>query len=195
MGILIPTIIFLIYNVNPSLCAARKYTDGYVNGSQQAIIDFRHHNQFNTTCDPYNNYTNKGKHGHLYCNGWPYTAKWQNLVLTTHDLSISASPNLTSPQTTNSWLALIIPILIVLLIVRTEYEIKHRVRKHRRRHCFPEFIKERTLNKQHRKCRKCNKLLNVVDYDHKDNDRSNNKESNCVALCPNCHAIKTRSNR
>jgi len=31
--------------------------------------------------------------------------------------------------------------------------------------------------------------------DHKDNARSNNKESNCAALCPNCHAVKTRKSR
>ena len=30
------------------------------------------------------------------------------------------------------------------------------------------------------------------DYDHKNGDRSNNKLSNCQALCPNCHAKKTR---
>lgn len=30
------------------------------------------------------------------------------------------------------------------------------------------------------------------DFDHIDNDRSNNDFSNCQALCPNCHAIKTR---
>jgi 5-methylcytosine-specific restriction endonuclease McrA len=53
-------------------------------------------------------------------------------------------------------------------------------------------IKEHILDKQHHKCAKCNRLLNVVDYDHKDGNRSNNKESNCVALCPNCHAVKTR---
>ena len=29
----------------------------------------------------------------------------------------------------------------------------------------------------------------------KPGNRSNNKESNCQTLCPNCHAIKTRSRR
>ena len=32
----------------------------------------------------------------------------------------------------------------------------------------------------------------VWDYDHKNGDRSNNKLINCQALCPNCHAKKTR---
>jgi len=29
----------------------------------------------------------------------------------------------------------------------------------------------------------------------KPGNRSTNKESNCQALCPNCHAVKTRSRR
>jgi len=198
VGILILTIIFLLSNASTILGATRKYTDGYINGGEQAIIDFQHHNQFNTTCDPNSNYINKGKHSHLYCRGWidGYTAKWQNLVPTSLDHSTIASSNHTSSQTTNSWSAPIVLIPIAaFIIVWSKYRLKHRVRKHRKRQCFTESIKERTLNKQHHKCLKCNKLLNVVDYDHKDNDRSNNRESNCVELCPNCHAIKTRSYR
>jgi len=38
------------------------------------------------------------------------------------------------------------------------------------------------------------RLLNVVDGDHKNGKRYDNSESNCKALCPNCHAIKSRSN-
>ena len=38
-------------------------------------------------------------------------------------------------------------------------------------------------------------FLNVYDFDHKDNDRSNNSYSNCQALCPICHAIKTRKKK
>ena len=45
------------------------------------------------------------------------------------------------------------------------------------------------MNKQSYKYKKRNKLLNIVDYDHKDNDKSKNNESNSVALCPNYHAI------
>jgi hypothetical protein len=196
VGILILTIIILASNVSTILGATRKYTDGYLNGREQALIDFHHHNQFNMACDPNGNYTNKGKHSHLYCRGWidGYTAKWQKLVPTGPGHSTIASPDDTSSQTTYSWFAPIVLILIAaFIIVWTKYKLKHRVRKNRKRHCFPESIKERTLNKQHHKCLKCNKLLNVVDFDHKDNDRSNNRESNCVALCPNCHAIKTRS--
>jgi 5-methylcytosine-specific restriction endonuclease McrA len=51
---------------------------------------------------------------------------------------------------------------------------------------------ENVLRKQDHRCAKCNRVLNVVDYHHKDGNRSNNKESNCQALCPNCHADITR---
>ncbi|MFZ0514925.1 MAG: hypothetical protein WAM14_25205, partial [Candidatus Nitrosopolaris sp.] len=41
-------------------------------------------------------------------------------------------------------------------------------------------------------CGQKNRVLNVVDWHHRNGDRSDNRKSNCVALCPNCHAIKTR---
>jgi 5-methylcytosine-specific restriction endonuclease McrA len=34
--------------------------------------------------------------------------------------------------------------------------------------------------------------MGLWDYDHIDGNRSNNDPSNCQALCPNCHAKKTR---
>ena len=33
------------------------------------------------------------------------------------------------------------------------------------------------------------------DYHHIDGDRSNNRPSNCEALCPYCHAEKTRNRK
>jgi hypothetical protein len=60
---------------------------------------------------------------------------------------------------------------------------------------FPDIVKERVLKKQNHRCARCKRLLNVVDWDHKNGKRYDNSESNCQALCPNCHAIKTRSNR
>ena len=65
--------------------------------------------------------------------------------------------------------------------------------KYRERRDFTDYIKEEVLRKQNHRCAHCNRILNVVDWDHKDGNRSNNKESNCQALSPNCHAIKTRS--
>jgi hypothetical protein len=56
-------------------------------------------------------------------------------------------------------------------------------------------VKSQILKKQKYKCASCKTLLNVYDFDHKDNDRSNNSYSNCQALCPICHAIKTRKKK
>jgi hypothetical protein len=60
---------------------------------------------------------------------------------------------------------------------------------------FPDIVKERVLKKQNHRCAHCKRLLNVVDWDHKNGKRYDNSESNCQALCPNCHAIKTRTSR
>jgi 5-methylcytosine-specific restriction endonuclease McrA len=75
-------------------------------------------------------------------------------------------------------------------------QFRHRgIGKHRERRGFPDYVKEEVLRKQNHRCAHCNRILNVVDWDHKDGNRSNNNESNCQALCPNCHAVKTRTGR
>ena len=82
-----------------------------------------------------------------------------------------------------------------MIIAAMARKIKHRGGEYRERQYFSDSIKENIFDKQRHKCGHCKRLLNLVDYDRKDNDRSNNKESNCIALCPNCHAIKTRRTR
>jgi|ERR671910_641471 hypothetical protein len=67
---------------------------------------------------------------------------------------------------------------------------KFMIRQH-----FSSEVKNQILKKQKYKCASCKKFLNVYDFDHKDNDRSNNSYSNCQALCPICHAIKTRKKK
>ena len=57
---------------------------------------------------------------------------------------------------------------------------------------FSKLTKEKTLEHQKNKCKKCGKKSAVWDFDHKDGKKSNNDVSNCQALCPNCHAKKTR---
>ena len=57
---------------------------------------------------------------------------------------------------------------------------------------FSEETKLKTLRKQDHRCAICGRLLGVVDYDHIDGNRSNNDPSNCQAICPYCHAIKSR---
>jgi hypothetical protein len=60
---------------------------------------------------------------------------------------------------------------------------------------FSSEIKSQILKEQNYKCAGCKKFLNVYDFDHIDNDRSNNNYDNCQALCPICHALKTRKTK
>jgi hypothetical protein len=83
-------------------------------------------------------------------------------------------------------------ILFLAVTVAFAIKVKEKKRKTRRRKGFSESVQYKVLQKQDHKCAHCKKLLNVVDYDHKNQDRSDNRESNCQALCPNCHAVKTR---
>ena len=102
-----------------------------------------------------------------------------------------------SPSTTtHTWFAaLILSVIIVIIVTEITWKIKlkHTKEGYRKRELFSESTKAKVLAKQDHRCSYCQRLLNVVDYDHKNGDRSDNRESNCVALCPNCHAIKTRS--
>ena len=88
----------------------------------------------------------------------------------------------------------LISILLIIIAAVIGIVIKKLARKKERRG-FPDVVKERVLKKQSHRCANCKRLLNVVDWDHKNGKRYDNSESNCQALCPNCHAIKTRSNR
>jgi hypothetical protein len=81
---------------------------------------------------------------------------------------------------------------ILSILALAAFRRRHKRRKSRERKGFPRYVKEKILRKQDHKCAHCRKVLNVVDWDHKNGDRSNNKENNCQALCPNCHAVKTR---
>ncbi|MGI0013662.1 MAG: HNH endonuclease signature motif containing protein [Nitrososphaera sp.] len=60
------------------------------------------------------------------------------------------------------------------------------------RNDFSEDVKKQVLRNQDHCCAICGRLLNVVDWDHKDGDRSNNDISNAGALCPICHASISR---
>ncbi|MGC1928785.1 MAG: PH domain-containing protein [Candidatus Nitrosopolaris sp.] len=66
---------------------------------------------------------------------------------------------------------------------------------------FSEVVKNNILVRQDYQCGQCDLPLKYFSgklncqFHHKDGDHSNNVESNCEALCPNCHAIKTRNTR
>ena len=61
-----------------------------------------------------------------------------------------------------------------------------------KRRQFTKKIKLSVLLAQGYKCKICKGRLDEADFDHIDGDRSNNTITNCQALCPNCHAKKTR---
>jgi len=62
----------------------------------------------------------------------------------------------------------------------------------KKRKDFSESVKNQTIAVQWNRCNFCGMNLEVFNFDHIDGDRSNNSFFNCQALCPNCHARKTR---
>jgi hypothetical protein len=93
----------------------------------------------------------------------------------------------TNAPDNNAIIVFLAVVFVGLLIV-----LKLRGRKHHRREHFPTYMKKEILKKQGYKCAICKKSAGVWDFDHLDGNRSNNDVSNCQALCPNCHAKKTR---
>jgi len=65
--------------------------------------------------------------------------------------------------------------------------------KSAKRKQFTKQTKLLVLISQRNNCKSCGQSLTVVNFDHIDGNGSNNDFSNCQALCPNCHAKKTRS--
>ena len=61
-----------------------------------------------------------------------------------------------------------------------------------KRKSFSQTTQEITLIKQAYTCSICKNKLDVINFDHIDGNRSNNSITNCQALCPNCHAKKSR---
>ena len=111
-------------------------------------------------------------------------------------LSRTPAPNPNPPTTTNpsiDWQRVGSVLLVIFLIIAAVWKLTHRGGKYKERHHFPDSVKEKVLDKQHHRCADCNRVLNVVDWHHKNGKRSDNRESNCVALCPNCHAVRTRT--
>ena len=80
----------------------------------------------------------------------------------------------------------------VLVAVKLEKASKHDHKGKLKRKGFPKTTQEITLIKQAYRCNICKERLVVTNFDHIDGNRSNNSISNCQALCPNCHAKKTR---
>lgn len=64
--------------------------------------------------------------------------------------------------------------------------------KKKERKSFRTEDRKLVVKMQNQKCAMCKHNAGVWDIDHIDGNRSNNHISNCQALCPNCHAKKTR---
>jgi hypothetical protein len=178
-----------------------RYNSRFTHGKQQALSDFGSNNPFNPVC---------GQHTNYYCAGYfkGYNVTWnslsdkgQNSGSTSNSTNpvphVSSSDATATPSTisssTDSWVApFIVFVIVIVIIAAIARKLKHRSRKYKEGQRFSDSVKEKVLEKQHHRCADCNRVLNVVDWHHRNGDRSDNKESNCVALCPNCHAIKTR---
>lgn len=80
--------------------------------------------------------------------------------------------------------------MILLIAKQDSHTPKMGIRRN-----FSKTVKQKTLARQAYRCRLCEKFLSVINFDHIDDNRSNNHISNCQALCPNCHAMKTRTRR
>lgn len=87
---------------------------------------------------------------------------------------------------------IIIGIVIVIIIIAIAARSAKGKPEYVERKDFSIEVKEQVLKNQGHRCNECRKLLDVVDYDHIDGDRSNNELNNCQALCPTCHAKKSR---
>ena len=61
-----------------------------------------------------------------------------------------------------------------------------------KRKSFSKEVQKLTRKRQANRCNLCKESLGEINFDHIDGNRSNNSITNCQALCPNCHAKKTR---
>jgi hypothetical protein len=70
--LIIPVMVILLVsvsstpNVYTSENNAKRYNDGYSNGSDAAAGD----STYNPACDPTGAYTSDGQHTAIYCDGW-----------------------------------------------------------------------------------------------------------------------------
>jgi hypothetical protein len=82
-------------------------------------------------------------------------------------------------------------LIAVLLLSISLWLLVSKSPKQKRKH-FSEIVRRETIHRQNGRCKRCKKRLEAhgVDADHKDNNRANNKASNCVILCTPCHRRK-----
>ena len=112
----------------------------------------------------------------------------RNRIYNSLVLAQSGIPIETEPDNSSDYSAFAVFIFIVI-IVAAIWKLTHRTKKRR---YFPADVKREVLKDQNYKCAICKRSAGVWDYDHINGNRSNNDIFNCQALCPNCHAKKTR---
>lgn len=66
-------------------------------------------------------------------------------------------------------------VVIVIIIIAVLWGFKSRGGKYKERHGFSESVKQKPLEKQHHRCAKYKRLLTVLDFDHKNGNRSDNR--------------------
>ena len=82
---------------------------------------------------------------------------------------------------------------IIKLAYNKGFQDGQRLRKKKSiRRAFTTKTKKAVLLYQRFLCRSCGYILNVREFDHIDGNKANNRSINCQALCPNCHALKTK---
>lgn len=82
-------------------------------------------------------------------------------------------------------------IAFVIWIIVIAILLSGRIKKGKRK-SFSILVKREAILKQKTRCVRCKRKLIEYghDFDHKNGDRSNNKLSNCQALCTPCHRRK-----
>ena len=188
----------IVLEAKTALTSGDRYTSGFSHGEQQAAIDFQNNSTFNPVCVNHTSYYYAG-----YSKG--YNVTWNNLAAKgptsypnpnppafNYNTTVP-NPPFIIPPSTDSWVGpFIIFVIVVLIIVAIARKLKRKSGKYKERKDFSDSVKEKRLERQHHRCANCNRVLNVVDWHHNNGNRSDNRESNCVALCPNCHAVRTR---
>lgn len=116
---------------------------------------------------------------------------------------VDSLPSRSSNATNVGSIALAIFLVIIALLIafvtriyrakKTIPWIKHRgIRRQ-----FPILIRDQVLKAQQHECANCGLSISppLVHYDHIDGNHTNIEISNCQALCPNCHSLKTDDDR
>ncbi len=82
-------------------------------------------------------------------------------------------------------------IVHIISVVLNALEVKPSKKK-RKRKDFTKKTRSLKLKLQNHRCENCRCYNEYLEFHHKNGNRADNRLENCEALCPNCHANKTR---